>query len=349
MLSHVYGQAVRWRRSWYARHPQARRRLARPVISVGNLTVGGSGKTPCVAHVTRLLLAEGERPAILSRGYARRVAADGVVVVSDGTRLRADLDRSGDEPLMLARGLPDAAVLVSSDRYLAGRLAERRLGCTVHVLDDGFQHLGLQRDLDLLLLGPRDVDEGQVLPRGRLREPPTAAGAADALIVTGGTETEAEGLAARLGVAQVFTMRGRQELARLVEPSGQPVEGHHEVDAIAVAGIARPDRFFADLRSAGWALRRTITFRDHHAYSTQDVERLAGQVRADGVDLVVTTEKDLMRLLPHRPLPFPLAWVPLTVEVEPADRFESWLTQRLAAARARSPAPDVAAAATAVP
>src|SRR5262249_36475033 len=143
------------------------RRLSRPVISVGNLRVGGTGKTPVAAVVAQALLAAGERPAILTRGYARRAPADGVTVVSDGRTILTGVDAAGDEPLMLARALPDAMVLVGANRYLSGRLAEERLGATVHVLDDGFQHLELARDVDLLVVSEDDLND-QPLPFGRL-------------------------------------------------------------------------------------------------------------------------------------------------------------------------------------
>src|SRR6478736_770134 len=152
MISDIYAAFVRRRRERYHRRPDLRRRLRRPVISVGNLAVGGRGKTPTVACITRDLLAMGERPAILSRGYARTRPDDGVVVVRDPDGIRSDLPRSGDEPLMLARALDGASVCVSPDRYLSGRLAERALGATVHVLDDGFQHLQLDRDIDIVLV-----------------------------------------------------------------------------------------------------------------------------------------------------------------------------------------------------
>ncbi len=170
----MYGRAARFRRAWYGRHPDRVRRLARPVVSVGNLVVGGSGKTPVVAAIARLLLAAGEQPVILSRGYGRRHRADGVVVVSDGHRPQVPAEQSGDEPQMLARTLTGVPILVSPDRYLAGCLAERRFGCTVHLLDDGFQHLQLARDVNLLVMSRRDVDES-VMPAGRLREPLDAA------------------------------------------------------------------------------------------------------------------------------------------------------------------------------
>ena len=149
--SSLYGAVASRRRAWYVRSPDRQRRLRQPVISVGNLSVGGSGKTPVVAHLARMLQAFGERPAILSRGYGRRVQDDGVTVVSDGTQVRADFDHAGDEPLMLARALPGVPVVVASERHLAGRLAESQLGATVHLLDDGFQHVQLWRDINLLV------------------------------------------------------------------------------------------------------------------------------------------------------------------------------------------------------
>ncbi len=142
---------MRVRRRRFERQPQRQRRLSRPVISVGNLSLGGTGKSPVVAAIAQWLIDAGERPAILSRGYARRDPVDGVVVVSDGSAIHSAVEQSGDEPLMLARQVPQAIVCVSPERYLAGRLAEQRLGATVHVLDDGFQHLELARDLDILV------------------------------------------------------------------------------------------------------------------------------------------------------------------------------------------------------
>src|SRR4029079_6954208 len=156
-LSQIAGAVALARRRYYTDRPDSRRRLTKPVISVGNLTVGGSGKTPLVAYLAARLLERGWHPSILSRGYGRAYVADGVVVVSDGRTVLADLARSGDEHLMLARQLPGVAVLVSPNRHLAGRLAEARFGCDVHLLDDGFQHFVLERDIDLLVVGPDDV------------------------------------------------------------------------------------------------------------------------------------------------------------------------------------------------
>lgn len=299
------------------------------MVSVGNLAVGGSGKTPTAAHVYRLLADAGERPAILSRGYARTEATAGVTVVADGCRLRADLARAGDEPLLLARQLPGARVLVCDDRYLAGLVAERHLGATVHVLDDGFQHFTLARDADLLIVDVGDVNRPRTLPGGRLREPLSAARAADALLVTGadGPDT-VDGIAARLGVATAFM------LLREVEPpveetlaGPRPLET--EARALVVSGIARPDRFVAESRDAGIDVVATLAFRDHHPYSGVDVGRIARTAAEAKADVVLTTEKDYVRLLPLRPWPFRLAVRPMSVRVEPAEAFATWLLDRL--------------------
>lgn len=324
----------------YARIALARRRaltradrqrhLLRPVVSVGNLRVGGSGKTPTVACVARTLVEMGERPAVLSRGYARRRQPAGVVVVSDGHRMHADLDRSGDEPLMLARLLPGVPVLVSDDRYLAGVVAEQHLGATVHVLDDGFQHLRLARTVDLLIVSEADLADPRTLPGGRLREPLSVAAAADAVLVPDAHPDAAERIGARLGVTTTFGLARIPERPRRLDVLSASVPVSPGGPVYAVAGIARPEQFFAGLSSQGWTLAGTLTFADHHRYDRRDVARIVHEARSAGAASLVTTEKDLVRLLPFRPLGLPVMWVPLQVRLEPADRFRAWLSSKLA-------------------
>jgi tetraacyldisaccharide 4'-kinase len=291
------------------------------VISIGNLAAGGRAKTPMAALVAELLLAWGERPSILSRGYGRRDLADGVVVVRDPGGIRADLDRSGDEPLMLARRLDGVAVLASSSRYLAGRLAEHHFGCTVHVLDDGFQHFDLHRDADLVLLAPDDlakpdgVATSRTLPGGRLREPVDAASAADAFVALDGADVAA------LSHGRPF-WRAHRKLATV--PRGP---------ALAVAGIADPRGFFDAVRAAGCVVAGEIAFADHFRYSRANLDRIAAEAREAGVDAVVTTEKDLVRLLPFRPFPLPIVAVPMTIEIDNRDTFDAWLADRIERAR----------------
>jgi tetraacyldisaccharide 4'-kinase len=334
-LSQAYGAAAAWRRAWYARDPSRQHRLQRPVVSVGNLRVGGSGKTPIVEYIARLLLRQGEHPAVLTRGYGRRVARDGVTVVSDRTRVIAGLDEAGDEPLMLARALPGVCVLVGADRYLSGRLAERHLGATVHLLDDGFQHLGLARDVDLLLVAEEDLLD-QPMPGGRLREGLEAARSADAALITAGYDTAADRIGRAFGLAPVF---------RVTRTIGAPHRIDHDRDSVVVpsnsrvfvvTGIARPDRFITDILSVGWDISGAIEFRDHHRFTPRDVRRIAAEAKATSSMIVLTTEKDAVRLAACDLGALPIAAVPLVVGVEPADAFQRWLLDRIEDGR-RSP------------
>jgi tetraacyldisaccharide 4'-kinase len=335
VLNTLYAQVARARRRAY-RRPDRRRRLGRPVVSVGNLSVGGSGKTPTVACLARLLLEMGERPAILSRGYGRRDAPPGAVVVSDGRTVLADLDRSGDEPLMLARSLEGVAVVVADQRYLAGLIAEHHLGATVHVLDDGFQHFQLERDIDLIVVTDEDVSHPETLPGGRLRESLSTAAEADAVLVPGVDAAEARELGLRLGVDRAFGLRRVHGEPRRLDVLSASAAADPAPDApvLALAGIGHPESFFSELTRAGWRVVETMAFRDHHRYRAADIARIVSRAKAAGASAVVTTEKDLMRLLPFRPLAMPLLWVPLRVTIEPAAELRAWLAERLQRARA---------------
>jgi tetraacyldisaccharide 4'-kinase len=318
LLSALYAAIARRRRERYAARPDLRRRLRHPVVSIGNLAVGGRGKTPMTAYVARTLLEMGERPAVLSRGYGRRDRRDGVVVVRDADGIRADLARAGDEPLMLARQLPGVSVLSCPDRYTAGRLAEQHLGSTVHVLDDGFQHLQLDRDVDLLIVASDDIARPATLPAGRLREPLDTLIAADAILAAD-DDVVVQPVEAAPPVFRVH----RTPLPP--PPDDRP--------ALALAGIAEPARFLRELRAAGWAIAETMTFRDHHAYSARDVERILQGAKDAGAVRIVTTEKDAVRLLRFRPLAVPLTTVPLRLEPAPAAEFAAWLGDAVRAAR----------------
>ena len=284
--------------------------------------MGGTGKTPLVSLVAEYLLAHGEHPAILSRGYGRRVTDVGAIVVSDGMRVLADLDRAGDEPLMLARALSGAIVVVAEDRHLAGVLAENRFGATVHVLDDGFQHLTLARDLDVLVTSAGEIPNGRVLPFGRLRESAGAAARAHVLVVVGADEATARTEAWTLGISQSCgAFRGaRGELGA-------------RGAVFAVAGIGDPGQFFESLRAGGWNVAGSRAFRDHHRYSRGELNEVAAAARAAGADLIVTTAKDAVRLEAAGQVPFRWAAVPLTFELDPPGAFFSSIDAALARAR----------------
>lgn len=338
VLSAAYSAVAAWRRQWYLANPSRRRRLARPVISVGNLRVGGSGKTPIAAHIAQLLLEEGERPAILTRGYGRRRAEDGVTVVSDGTGVHAALEVAGDEPLMLARALPGVAVLVGSDRYLSGCLAENRFGATVHVLDDGFQHLELERDLDLLLVSEDDLHD-RPMPAGRLREGLGAAATADAALVSAGYDTAAERIGRALHVDTVFRVTRVIGAPRMLGGERDTVVVPQASRVFVVSGIARPERFVNDIVGAGWEIAGLIEFRDHHRFDSADVARITAEARRAGAAIVLTTEKDATRLAACELGDLPVASVPLMVGIESAAAFRTWLLARLSAARTQHFAP----------
>jgi tetraacyldisaccharide 4'-kinase len=328
-LAAVYGRVTALRRTWYARHPDRQQRLPRPVISVGNLVAGGSGKTPVVAALARLLLRAGERPAILSRGYGRRTRADDAVIVSDGRGALVPVRDSGDEPQMLARMLPEVPIVVCARRYRAGAVAASRFDVTVMLLDDGFQHLELARDIDLIVVSPADLDE-QLLPSGRLRESLAASAAADAVIVPGSSE-ETSRVAAALQVSRAFSVVSRYEpfraLARDADVSIAPGS-----TALAVAGIARPERFFDALEACDLRVVCDLRYADHHWFDAGDVSRIERTARDRGASLIVTTEKDAVRLA-GMTLSMPWVTLPQQVSLIPEADFIAWMRRRLDMAR----------------
>jgi tetraacyldisaccharide 4'-kinase len=303
----IYGWVVAARIRLYDWGVLKTHRLPGRVISVGNLTVGGTGKTPCVAWIARFLAGEGERVAILSRGYRRE--SRGRVEVADGERVLVTAREAGDEPWLLARACPGVRVVVDRERYAAGRWLSGRAEVSVFLLDDGYQHLPLARDLNLLLVDAGDpLPSSRMVPRGRLREPLGGVDRADAVIVTRSDQDYdrlalAEWLGRRLRPGTpVFhathALTGFYELGtgRVVEPrqlAGRPVA--------AIAGIARPERFYADLRGLGIDLQWTRSFPDHHRYRAADVAAIFDG--AAGAEAVLMTEKDAA----NWPLEVPMA------------------------------------------
>jgi tetraacyldisaccharide 4'-kinase len=215
--------------------------------------------------------------------------------------------------------------LCSSDRFVAGRLAEHHLGATVHLLDDGFQHLQLDRDIDLVIVAAEDLaEDARTLPSGRLREPPDTLLAADAIFAMD-ERVLTLGPRARNAPFEIFKTTWHVDIAA----AGLPQGGRF----LALAGIARPQRFFDDLRAAGCELVRELAFRDHYPYSRRDLKEICRLATAAGASGIVTTEKDVVRLLPFRPFPVPVYSVPLTMEPDPLPEFQGWLRGALDAAR----------------
>jgi tetraacyldisaccharide 4'-kinase len=251
---------------------------------------------------------------------------------------------AGDEPALLARAAPGVAVVVGADRYASGRLAEQTLGCTIHVLDDGFQHMQVARDVDLLVTSPGEIERGRVLPFGRLREGAEAAAAAHGIVVVGAMAADAAAEAARLGVAESCGARRVLDAPALVAPVPAGTPDPHEalsehMPVVAAAGIAYPERFFDGLREQGWALAGTLAFPDHHWYTTGDVTRLFELADAHGVRLVLVTGKDAVKLEALGPLPVGVASVPMHLEVDPGSAIDRWIDRALLPPPGRPGAP----------
>jgi len=298
-LGAIFGGITRARAAAYRRGILTTHRLAGPVVSVGNIGVGGSGKTPLVRYVAERLLAARRDVAVLSRGYGGRFRGD-ALVVSDGQRVLADAEAAGDEPVMLARALPGVVVAVGPRRDVVGRAVEERFGPRVHVLDDGFQHLRLARDLDLVCLDVRDLED-RPLPAGRLREDPSALARADLVLLTrleAASEEEQAALERRLGPER--THRVVREVMGWTDLEGK--DAPSPARALLFAGIARPGRFAHDVKQSGTAVVGDALFPDHHRYSADEVEALSRRARDAGADALATTEKDAARLLALGPV-----------------------------------------------
>ncbi len=301
------------------------RRLRWPVVSIGNLSTGGSGKTPLTITLAKALTARGLLVDVLSRGYGRRSALS-TLVDPMGTA-----EEFGDEPLLIAReaGVP---VFVATERYQAGLLAEKASQqvsesasqqARVHLLDDGFQHRQLARDINILLLSRADLT-GHLLPAGNLREPLRAIRRA-AVIAIPADEAELETeVKSRGWQGMVWRLHRRMELPRVDGP------------VAAFCGIARPEQFFQGLESAGVKLAARISFPDHHRYTARDLNRLEAEARRTGAAALLTTEKDRVRLgLLAATLPesIPLRIAQLCIKIENEDAVVDWLIARLESSR----------------
>jgi len=319
----LYGTGHRLRRAWYR---ERARRLPRPVVSIGNLHWGGAGKTPLVAAIAGHLRDGGWRVAILSRGY--RSAGRGVRVVSTGEGPLLGPLVAGDEPVLLAGELPGVAVVVDPDRYQAGRHALERLDPEpdVFLLDDGFSHLRLHRDLDLLVFPANDpFAGGRLPPSGRLREPLASAARADAVLLSGGRPGQGAALARALAP---FGFSGPGFASPVEAGSARRVSEEtlgQATKVLLVSAIARPERFRQTVEAAGYEVVGDLRFPDHHAYPDRTLERVRAAFESTGAEVVLTTTKDRVKL--HGRLSVPLADVP--IRALPEESFWGWLDRAL--------------------
>ncbi|HZG51824.1 MAG TPA: tetraacyldisaccharide 4'-kinase [Pyrinomonadaceae bacterium] len=331
-LGVAYGAAGGARRALYRAGVLAVERVDAPVLSVGNITAGGTGKTPLVEWLARAAAREGRRVCILTRGYGRADARRRVVV-SDGERVLAEAREGGDEPRLLAESLLGSRVAVVSDanRVAAARWALENLHSEVFILDDGFQHLRIARDLNILTLDATDPwGGGRLLPRGRLREPLDQMKRADLIVITRAeTSGDVEALCARAGslsnncpvlVARTATLRMTPLVASSVEATAGETRKAARMEAsdlpqplAAFCAIGNPQAFFAHARREGLALNYTRAFSDHHAYTQRDIDECLREAARHGARALLTTTKDAVKL---RALDFALPCYVLEVALE---------------------------------
>ncbi|MDA8427931.1 MAG: tetraacyldisaccharide 4'-kinase [Geobacteraceae bacterium] len=271
------------------------KRLPRPVISIGNITVGGTGKTPATAYIARFLMARGLNVAVLSRGYGGSLEGN-VSIVSDGVTVLLEPEQCGDEPFLLARTNPGLMVVIGADRYEAGMLAIDQLSPDIFILDDGFQHLRLHRDLDILLLDYRcPYGNGWTLPAGLLREPETGIGRTDLVMYTRCPDT----LRSSLTVPGKMVCYARHQLCAVrpfAEDVWLPFSALKGRTFLAFAGIAEPQYFFDGLRTLGLNVVAIISFPDHAAYTEFQIAEISSAMQTSGADSIITTEKDGVKL-----------------------------------------------------
>lgn len=306
LLSSLFGASVRLRNSLYSRGTLRARSLQGPVVSVGNISVGGAGKTPLVIAIGELFQQRNIAFDVLTRGYGRK--SKGVREVDP----HGAPSEFGDEPLLIAQRL-GVHVIVGESRHAAGLLSEQRFGRRLHLLDDAFQHRQLARDFDIVIVTAKDVHD-RLLPAGRLREPLAAIARADAVVIEG--EVNPNNLPIH-GDQHIWRVRRDIALPAITGP------------VLAFCAIARPDRFLEQLRHAGVTLAGNVSFPDHHPYTAADVESLLAETKRTGASGFVTTEKDVINLGPLAAKLQPLHVARVTLELLDSDHAFNTLLQVL--------------------
>lgn len=334
-FSPFYGMAMSARAWLYQKNIFKRHALPVPVVSVGNLTMGGTGKTPFVMYIAKRLKEMGRNPAVVSRGYGG--AAPGPVnVVSDAEQVRMPPEMSGDEPGLIAESLPGVAVITGAKRAVTGMYAVKRFGADVIVMDDGFQHMGLDRDLNLVLFSALSLlGNGRVFPGGDLREPVSALRRADAFVITGidvhnreRAHVFRQRLNSHFPSIPVFSSRYRSvALLHSSKLHGCTVDQAKQMPLFAFCGLANPESFRLLLVRQGFQIMGFHSFKDHHSYSVKDIKKLMGMAFEKGGAALITTEKDYVKLKGR--IGADIQLLALGVEIEVEKEFDLFLTERI--------------------
>lgn len=322
-LSFIYGLLVRTRLFAYEKGIFNKRKLPGFVISVGNITLGGTGKTPAVIEIAEWARSKGYKVGILSRGY--KGTYKGWKLVSDGKAIKALPKQVGDEPFLMARRLKDVVVAVSRNRYKAGLHIARRYGIDFFILDDGFQHISLKRDMDILLLdGISPFGNKRLFPSGPLREPLSQIKRADVYLVTGGRRIPEEIL--QLKKNNLFFANHFPD--SFISPALDkevPVGELKNKKIGAFAGIAVPQRFKNTLEQLGARLVFFKIFPDHHWFNEQEIRELLRFKEEKRVDHLVTTEKDWIRIMDKK---WDIGYIKIRLDIDDKDRFFDLIDER---------------------
>ena len=322
-----------YRRAYFKQY-----KLNVPVISVGNLLLGGTGKTPLVHYIAKFLQQHKKKPAILCRGY-KGSAKNAVNVVSDSSNILLDALEAGDEPRLLAEKLPGIPVITGKKRFITGRFAINSFGADCLILDDGFQHMALKRDLDLVLFNAQKcLGNGRVLPGGELREPLSALERADAFVITGAESPLEMNVREFINFLERYypekpvftaTYETQNTVARIAGGKNDFIaqEEAGKIPLYGFCGIARPDSFKRTLQVSGMKITGFKAYADHHIYSADDISSLLANAKNSGAKALITTEKDGVKLHTLLPQETPLYILP--VELSFAADFDSFLTKAL--------------------
>ena len=303
-LAGLFGVVVRSRHALYKRGWRQSQDLQSPTISVGNITVGGTGKTPLVVFIAKLLAENGRKPVVLTRGY-KRENPNKPVLVSDGNTIFADARKAGDEPFESARKLlGTAAVIADKNRFAAGMRAKENLACDAFILDDGFQHLQLKRHLDIVAIDATNpFGNGQLFPAGTLREPLKNLQRADLIIVTrADLVADISDLKKRIAVfnatAPIISAKTEIMQIRSLEDFSSGINRNSEVrhrKSFAFCGLGNPENFYRGLRRKGFQITGVKSFPDHHFYSSQDISAIESAAAKAGAEILLTTAKDAVK------------------------------------------------------
>lgn len=358
-LSDLYKAGVKTRYGLYKKGVLRTKKLSCLVISIGNVVVGGTGKTPMAVYIARILAGMGRKIAVISRGYKGKYQDD-CLIVSDGETIFVDAEECGDEPFMMAQERI-CPVIVGKDRVKAGNLAIDKFDCDVIILDDGFQHLRLERDIDLLLLDYNDpFGNRKFLPAGRLRETPDMAlPRAHAFLFTrsadseesepevDGSDSRDTGQEPEEHSEQIQTVLDKhpetpwfrtdhtpfiaQKAPALNKVPGpeQCLEDYKGRKALAFSGLARNRAFYHTLRQAGIIVLDHLEFKDHYRYKEADIFQISKVAKAVRADLILTTQKDWVKLDPDFDWAAELVIVGIDIRFQDPEGFEAFLNARL--------------------